>query len=189
MNTKLITPILALCCLPLSAKVYTVKSLSGNLVVNIDVDKSITWEITKGKTQILKPSVISLQTDKQTFGVNPKVRKAFIANLKNDDNGGYQQLLLSCNGYDVVFRVFQNAAAYRIIPKKMINKVINETSEYRFAGDYQSFVPYVNDNRGGERWCYSFESYYDEAPLSKMYKDSLAITPLAVCLLRERRLL
>lgn len=182
MNTKLITPILALCCLPLSAKVYTVKSLSGNLVVNIDVDKSITWEITKGKTQILKPSVISLQTDKQTFGVNPKVRKAFIANLKNDDNGGYQQLLLSCNGYDVVFRVFQNAAAYRIIPKKMINKVINETSEYRFAGDYQSFVPYVNDNRGGERWCYSFESYYDEAPLSKMYKDSLAITPLAVCL-------
>ena len=34
----------------------------------------------------------------------------------------------------------------------------------------------------GERWCYSFESYYDEAPLSKMYKDSLAITPLAVSL-------
>lgn len=64
----------------------------------------------------------------------------------------------------------------------MINKVVNETSEYRFAGDYQSFVPYVNDNRGGERWCYSFESYYDEAPLSKMYQDSLAITPLAVCL-------
>ena len=182
MNTKLITPILALCCLPLSAKVYTVQSLLGDMVVNIDVDKSITWEITKGKTQILKPSVISLQTDKQTFGVNPKVRKAFIANLKNDDNAGYQQLLLSCNGYDVVFRVFLNAAAYRIIPKKMINKVINETSEYRFAGDYQSFVPYVNDNRGGERWCYSFESYYDEAPLSKMYKDSLAITPLAVCL-------
>lgn len=64
----------------------------------------------------------------------------------------------------------------------MINKVLNETSEYRFVGDYQAFVPYVNDNRGGERWCYSFESYYDEAPLSKMYKDSLAITPLAVCL-------
>lgn len=114
--------------------------------------------------------------------MNPKVRKATVHNYKNDDNGGYQQLLLSCNGYDVEFRVYLNAAAYRIIPKKMINKVVNETSEYRFAGDYQSFVPYVNDNRGGERWCYSFESYYDEAPLSKMYQDSLAITPLAVCL-------
>ena len=40
----------------------------------------------------------------------------------------------------------------------------------------------MNDNRGGERWCYSFESYYDEAPISKMYQDSLVITPLAVCL-------
>lgn len=182
MNAKLITPILALCCLPLSAKVYTVQSLLGDMVVNINVDKSITWDITKGKTLVLKPSVISLQTDKQIFGVNPKVRKAIVHNYKNDDNGGYQQLLLSCNGYDVEFRVYLNAAAYRIIPKKMINKVVNETSEYRFAGDYQSFVPYVNDNREGERWCYSFESYYDEAPLSKMYQDSLAITPLAVCL-------
>lgn len=182
MNAKLITPILALCCLPLSAKVYTVQSLLGDMVVNINVDKSITWDITKGKTLVLKPSVISLQTDKQIFGVNPKVRKATVHNYKNDDNGGYQQLLLSCNGYDVEFRVYLNAAAYRIIPKKMINKVVNETSEYRFAGDYQSFVPYVNDNRGGERWCYSFESYYDEAPLSKMYQDSLTITPLAVCL-------
>ena len=168
--------------MPLSAKVYTVQSLLGDMVVNINVDKSITWDITKGKTLVLKPSVISLQTDRQTFGVNPKVRKVTVHNYKNDDNGGYQQLLLSCNGYDVEFRVYLNAAAYRIIPKKMINKVVNETSEYRFAGDYQSFVPYVNDNREGERWCYSFESYYDEAPLSKMYQDSLAITPLAVCL-------
>ena len=184
MRTKFITSLmLALVCgLPITAKVYTIHSLLGDLVVNVHVDKSITWDVTKGKTQVLQPSVISLQTDKQTFGVNPKVRKASVTNWKNDDNGGYQQLLLSCNGYDVEFRAFMNAAAYRIIPKKMINKVMNETSEYRFAGDYQAFVPYVNDNRGGERWCYSFESYYDEAPLSEMYKDSLAITPLAVCL-------
>ena len=184
MRTKFITSLmLALVCgLPITAKVYTIHSLLGDLVVNVHVDKSITWDVTKGKTQVLQPSVISLQTDKQTLGVNPKVRKASVTNWKNDDNGGYQRLLLSCNGYDVEFRVFMNAAAYRIIPKKTINKVLNETSEYRFAGDYQAFVPYVNDNRGGERWCYSFESYYDEAPLSEMYKDSLAITPLAVSL-------
>ena len=184
MRIKFITSfMLALVCgLPITAKVYTIQSLLGDLVVNVHVDKSITWAVAKGKTQVLQPSVISLQTDKQTFGVNPKVRKASVTNWKNDDNGGYQRLLLSCNGYDVEFRAFMNAAAYRIIPKKMIDKILNETSEYRFAGDYQAFVPYVNDNRGGERWCYSFESYYDEAPLSKMYKDSLAITPLAVCL-------
>ncbi len=181
MNKKLITSLLALCCLPLSAKVYTIKSLSNDLVVNINVDNSITWDIKKENTVVLSPSKISLQTDKQMFGKNTKVSKASVDNWKNDGHC-YQRLLLHCNGYDVEFRVFDDAAAYRFIPKKTINKVVNETSEYRFAGDYQTFVPYVNDNRGGERWCYSFESYYDEAPMSQMYKDSLAITPLAVCL-------
>ena len=57
---------------------------------------------------------------------------------------------------------------------------MNETVEFNFAGDYKAFVPYVNDNRSGERYCYSFESYYDEAPLSVMFADSLAITPLLV---------
>ena len=93
-----------------------------------------------------------------------------------------QRFVLSCKGYDVEFRAFDDAAAYRILPKKTLATVKSETSEYNFADDYKAFVPYVNDNRGGERWCYSFESYYDEAPISQMYKDSLSITPLAVCL-------
>ena len=38
MNKKLITPLLALCCLPLSTKVYTITSPDYNLVVNIHVD-------------------------------------------------------------------------------------------------------------------------------------------------------
>ena len=63
-----------------------------------------------------------------------------------------------------------------------MSEITSETAEFCFTGDYPAFVPYVNDNRGGERYCYSFESYYDEQPLSEMFKDSLAITPLAVCL-------
>ena len=58
--------------------------------------------------------------------------------------------------------------------------VKDEIAEFNFDRDYHAFVPYINDNRAGERYCYSFESYYDEAPLSRMYKDSLAITPLMV---------
>ena len=57
-----------------------------------------------------------------------------------------------------------------------------ETADFNFDKDYQAFVPYINDNRNGERYCFSFESYYDEAPLSKMHTDSLSITPLMVCL-------
>lgn len=186
MKNKLITPLLALCCLPLSAKVYTISSPNSKLVVNVDVDNVIKWDIKKENTIVLNPSLLSLHTDKQIFGVNDKVIKASVDKWKNDGHN-YQRLLLHCKGYDVEFRVYDDVAAYRFIPKKTINKVINETSEYRFAGDYQAFVPYVNDNRGGERWCYSFESYYDETPISKMYNDSLAITPLAVCLPKGKK--
>ena len=182
MSTKFITSLIALICsLPLMAKVYTVTSPNKSLVVNITVDKSLKWEIKSGKTVVLLPSEIALQTDKQYLGKNMKVKNSSIYNNKVG-NRKYQQLSLRTGDYDLQFRVFDDAAAYRFVPKKVINKVINETSEFKFAGDYQTFVPYVNDNRGGERWCYSFESYYDEAPISKIYQDSLAITPLAVCL-------
>ena len=46
---------LALVCgLPITAKVYTIQSLLGDLVVNVHVDKSITWAVAKGKTQVLQ---------------------------------------------------------------------------------------------------------------------------------------
>ena len=181
MKAKFITSLLALICsLPMMAKVYTVTSPNKSLVVNITVDKSLRWDIKNGNTTVLLPSEISLQTDKQCLGKNMKVKKSSIYNKV--EGRKYQQLTLGCGDYDLQFRVFDDAAAYRFLPKKVINKVINETSEFHFTGDYPAFVPYVNDNRGGERWCYSFESYYDEVPISNIYQDSLAITPLAVCL-------
>lgn len=96
----------------------------------------------------------------------------------------YNQLTLKCRGgYSVQFRAYDDGAAYRFISEQ--NKpfiVLNETADFNFDKDYQAFVPYINDNRNGERYCFSFESYYDEAPLSKMHTDSLSITPLMVCL-------
>ena len=87
------------------------------------------------------------------------------------------------NGISVEFRVYNDGAAYRfLLDRKDMSEVTWEIAEFNFADDYPAFIPYVNDNRGGERYCYSFESYYDEQPLSEMFKDSLAITPLAVCL-------
>ncbi len=96
----------------------------------------------------------------------------------------YNALTISFkNGIGVEFRVYNDGAAYRfLIDRKGKSVVTSETAEFYFSDDYPAFIPYVNDNRGGERYCYSFESYYDEQPLSKMFKDSLAITPFAVCL-------
>ncbi len=170
-----------LCCIPATAKIYTVTSPNNALKVSVSTDKQLTWSITKGSTTVLMPSPISVATDKQTLGKDIQ-KSTGKSNALQQGKRSCQRFVLSCKGYDVEFRVFDDAAAYRFLPKKALATVKSETSYYIFADDYKAFIPYVNDNRGGERWCYSFESYYDESHLSQMYKDSLSITPLAVCL-------
>jgi alpha-glucosidase len=56
----------------------------------------------------------------------------------------------------------------------------DEEVQFNFAADHKAYVPYINDMRDGERYTYSFESYYDEIPLSRIKEDSLAIVPLLV---------
>ena len=122
MNTKFITSLLALICsLPMMAKVYTVTSPNKSLVVNISVDKTLKWDIKSGNTVVLLPSEISLQTDKQCLGKNMKVKKSSIY-IKVGDRK-YQQLTLGTSDYDIQFRVFDDAAAYRFLPKRLSTKL------------------------------------------------------------------
>ena len=150
----------------IQAKDYTLLSPDGQLQVTVHAGSNgLTWEVQHGTTTVLVPSEIAL---------NGPLRKL---SGKVKDNA----LMVSNGQYGIEFRADNDAAAYRIsvLGKRGIT-VSSETAEFNFAGDYEAFVPYVNDNRGGERYCFSFESYYDQQPLSKLYKDSLAINPLAV---------
>ena len=99
-------------------------------------------------------------------------------------NEAYNEMRLDCSGdFDLEVRAYNDGCAYRLVSRsKKPLCVVNESSNYQFSADYQAFVPYVNDNRGGERYSFSFESYYDEQPLYTLFPDSLAITPLAICL-------
>lgn len=192
------TTILSLCCLmtiSVSASNYEVSSPNGKVKVMVTSEETVKWSVTyDGKTVILPSEInIQLQQGNKSFGIgkigkvakrqvqgsfeNPFYKKSVI----KDD---YGQLLMYTNQkITIEVRAYDDGAAYRLISNNTQPTVVNnEVVEYCFEADYQAFVPYVNDNRGGERYCYSFESYYDEQPLSKMFADSLAITPLAVCL-------
>ena len=162
-----------LACMVLSmsraqAKDYTITSPDGQLQVTIHADSErLTWEIQHGKTQVLMPSEIGLNGTSGYY--KPKGRATT------------NSITLGKGLTQVEFRADNDAAAYRIkLSGKGSRVITDENAEFNFAGDYQAFIPYVNDNRGGERYCFSFESYYDEQPLSKMFRDSLAINPLAV---------
>ena len=178
-----------------SAARYEVSSPNGKVKVTVTTDVVVKWSVTYDGRTVVTPSEINieLQQGNKTLGLgkvgkvakkqvrdsfqNPFYRKSTV----RDDYG--QLMMYTDQKMTIEVRAYDDGAAYRLISGHTKPTVVkNEVVEYCFDADYEAFVPYVNDNRGGERYCYSFESYYDEQPLSKMFADSLAITPLAVCL-------
>lgn len=181
------------------AKDYVVASPDGLLCVTVNDDAPLTWSISRTsapqQTQmVMLPSPIGITTDAGYWGEAHQVRSTTTRSVSRDIKPvAYKraevhercnEMTLRCRGdFDVVVRAYNDGCAYRLVSKsKKPLRITNEIAGFAFDGDYKAFVPYVNDNRGGERYCYSFESYYDEQPLSALYADSLAITPLAVCL-------
>ncbi|MBR1416041.1 MAG: glycoside hydrolase family 97 protein [Prevotella sp.] len=189
----MMTMLLGLCWLAASgANVLT--SPGGKLTVTIDASgDGLRWSVASGDVQVLAPSLIQAVVDGQPLvsGKGSVARRQAVNTIfatpvyrKQQVEDNYNLLVMKfAKGTSVEFRAYDDAAAYRIVAgNKKAGRVDSETVEYRFADDYHAFIPYVNDLRDGERYSYSFESYYDEQRLSQMFPDSLAITPLAVCL-------
>ena len=190
--------ILSLCCLmtmSISAANYEVSSPNGKVKVKVTAEETVEWSVTYDGKTVLLPSEINIQLQQGSkeigLGKIGKVAKRQVQNSfenlfykKTTIKDNYGQLLMYTNQkMTIEVRAYDDGAAYRLMSNHTKPTVVkDEVVEYCFDADYQAFVPYVNDNRGGERYCYSFESYYDEQPLSQMFTDSLAITPLAVCL-------
>ena len=169
------------------AKEYNVVSPDGKLKVTVNDRQGLHWQITHGGTAVLLSSNMGLEAQqtkvlKASKGkINQTISTPFYkkASVKDECN----LLTLKLKDFDLEIRAYNIGAAYRFVYRGNHPFDINkESSKFCFADDYQAYVPYVNDNRGGERYCFSFESYYDEQRLSEMYADSIAITPLAVCL-------
>ena len=168
-----------------------VTSPDGKLKVCAESGNGLKWSVNYNGIAVIEPSAVGI-----TIGGKEVITgKASMSKVKSVDKtydvfyakrkvirDSYNTVTLSFkSGAKVELRAYDGFAAYRILPGVKKDAMVDaETVELRFPSDCEAFVPYVNDNRGGERWCYSFESYYDEQCLSQMYRDSLAITPLAV---------
>ena len=186
-----------MCLMGLSSQAaeYQVSSPNGKVKVVVNTDEAVKWSVTYDGKPVLLPSQIDIQLrqGKKSLGLG-QIGKVAVRQIKSSFDSPFykkatvkdeygQMLMYTNQKFTIEVRAYDDGAAYRLISaNSKPSTVVNETAEFCFDADYQAFVPYVNDNRGGERYCYSFESYYDEQPLSKMFNDSLAITPLAVCL-------
>lgn len=191
----------ALFCMGLataSAQQYKLASPNGKLTVTVNATQDLNWQIEHDGTPVLQPSAIALEGQNEKgktvarFGKDIKVtsekRRSVDTSFptpfykKAEVKDVYNELVLKCRGgYSVEFRAYNDGAAYRLVSEiRKPYQVTGETAEFNFDKDYQALVPYINDLRNGERYCFSFESYYTPVRLSEMVNDSLSINPLLV---------
>ena len=175
------------------AKDYRILSPDGRTEVVVSVDRDIRWKVSRDGQTVILPSEMALVLDDGTIlGASPRVKSAKTASVdmtfptpvyhKSEIHDRYNRLVLKMAGdYSVEYRAYDAGAAYRFITSRKGGMTVkDECVNFRFDKDYGTFIPYVNDNRGGERYCYSFESYYTEVPMSRMVDDSLSIVPYIV---------
>jgi alpha-glucosidase len=183
-------PLCALMAQP--AKTYHVKSPDGNISIDISTGAAINWSVKHGSTEIIMPSAISMTLDDGVLGKNAIVIKAAVSSgnaiintpiyKKAQVRDNYNQLTLSFKGdYSLVFRAYNDGAAYRFVTKKKGEiTVINEGANFNFKEDSKAFIPFVNDYRNKDKFNTSFEAHYDNISLSAIKKDTMAFLPLLV---------
>ena len=189
---KLLTILtLVLAAATLQAKDYKVLSPSGELSITIQADDSLRWSIGMGEEILLEPSPLSLTlADGTVYGSRIKVRKAVkksvsqtleAQNFKRAQvEDRYNELTLQTKDFDVIFRVYDDGAAYRFVSKKAIT-VASEEAVFNFPEDHKAWIPYVRDpGTFEEQFFNSFENHCTVAPISEWDPKRLAFLPLTL---------
>jgi alpha-glucosidase len=174
-------------------KSFEIKSPDGNIVLKLTTGSKILWSVEHKGQQVISPSAISLQTATgEILGENSVIRSAPTLKVNNQINpinykksvipDQYNQITLDFkNNFGVLFRVYNDAIAYRFFTSLKDELTIkNEEANFTFTGDHKAFIPYMWDYRDGRIFNCSFESLYTEQNISNFRKDSLAFLPLLV---------
>lgn len=181
-------------------KTYDLRSPNGAVTVHIDVDGHLQWSVDHNGQSVIIPSEIGLQLESgETLGDNIKVLSAQTQTVntiitpvnykKATIKDQYSQLTLRCRGdYSIIFRVYDDAAAYRFVTTRQGSLTVrNEEANFNFADDDKAFIPIQWDLRDGRNFNSSFEALYHEINLSRFPKDSLAFLPLLVDIGRNKK--
>jgi len=168
-------------------------SPDGTVTLHVRVGTDVQWSAEQDGQPILLPSAIALHlATGETLGENAKVTGVQTLPIDNSFNPiNYKessirdqctQLTLTCkDDYALVFRVYNDAVAYRFVTRRKGELIVkNEDANFNFAADDKAFIPIQWDYRRGKNFNSSFEALYHEITLSQFPKDSLAFLPLLV---------
>jgi len=178
-----------------SQKNYQLKSPDGKLMVNITVDKSITYSLSHEGEQLIETSPISMLLDNgKSFGIDSKVKniktttvdqviKAYFYK-RNEIKDNYNELTVNFKeDFSLIFRAYNEGMAYRFVSTGKEDFIVkNEEVTFNFGKDYKAYIPYVKSKAKDIEGQYfnSFENTYTYSNLSKMNAQKLAFIPLLI---------
>ena len=101
-------------------------SPDGDIALNVEVGETITWSLNHGADALIEPSAISMTlSDGIVYGLNDKVVKVSRKTVDNilkthvykkaEVKEHYNEMTLTFKEFSLVFRVYDDGAAYRFI--------------------------------------------------------------------------
>lgn len=168
------------------AQQYEISSPDGHLIMKIENGKSLHFSLIKNN-QIIVPSVevamelqqgnIPSEKDKITKAVKQQIIQNIIpvVAIKNSTiKDDYRQLILQFKSkYSVVFRVYNDAFAYRFetnYPDSIT--VMNERFNVSLPENSSAWFAFAH------RWMNSYEHIYQKQPIDSLGKNKTAQLPL-----------
>lgn len=177
------------------------QSPDGAIRLHITAGPRLLWSVQQKGEQIIAPSAIALHLeDGGVLGDNARILSRTMETIdttfaplhykKSIVRDRCNQVTITCQGdYGVVFRAYNDCAAYRFFTKRNGEIVVkNEDANFNFTNDDNAFVPYMWDYRDHQKFNSSFEALYREIKLSQFAEDSLAFLPLLVDVGNERKI-
>lgn len=196
MKKIILTILAALVAISVSAapKNYTVSSPDGSLVATVSASGQLSWSLAKDGKTVLEPSLISMTlADGSVYGSAQKVQKVSRVSVdqtlanplykKSQVRDHYNEMTVDFKTFALVVRVFDEGAAYRFVSKSKTSfTVVSEQAEFTFPEDAKVTIPYVSQHTKTleSQLFNSFESYYDQCPISQLREDRLAFAPVNV---------
>ena len=172
-------------------KNYQLQSPSGELRIEVATGAATLWSVEMAGVRVLEPSAMAMTlSDGTVFGENLKVRKALrrsvdrwvepVVYRQSRVREAYNELTLVSNGFSLVFRAYDDGAAYRFVAdRKAPFLVQGEQASFRFGSDVQGFVPYARKKNDSfeSQFSTSFENTYSRIRLSEWEQGRIAFLP------------
>lgn len=175
-------------------KQYRLTSPSGELAVEITAGAQTRWSLDMCGARVLEPSAISMTLDDGTvFGRGMKVRKAVRRSVDGNVTPvvyrqaqvreAYNELTLQCKGYSIVFRAYDDGAAYRFVADRKAPFIVKgEQAAFDFGQPRKGLFAYTRKSKDNFECQFftSFEATYNNTEISNWERGRLSFLPVTI---------